>query len=246
MAEGRSNQSEFNSGRLYEPPNRSLSDSDRVFLELHVGSLPDQIREESDLIRFLGDALQQRNLTLGPGNPVVSARINHAGHFAFVMFRSKDEATKALELAGTPCYGNSLRVDRPKGFSKQGTGQSHVDEAQMVATALAASPPVPILPGVSREELKRRLEESINKYGTPTSVVQLSNLTKATTEDVEQEAKKFGMVVAVRAKADEPGSFLVKMSNINEAEKLVQIKRIFATSVVKAQFRPLAEWNNAS
>lgn len=215
-------------------------------MELHVGSLPEQMREEADLVRFLNDAIQQRRLNLEPGNPVVQARINHVGHFAFVLFRSKEEATNALQLSGLPCMGNTLKMDRPKGYAQKSSGANNtpVDESQIIANAFLNCPPIPSIPGMSREDLKHRLEESIAQYGTPTSVVQLSNLEQATHEEVDSEVRKYGQVTAVKPSASEPGTFLVKMASIQEAEKLVEMRRRFMDRVVRATFRPLAEWTS--
>ena len=215
------------------------------------------MRDEGELVRFLGDAILQRNLNIEPGNPIMSARINHVGHFAFIMLRSKEEATRAMELAGLQCFGNTLRVDRPRGYAARaggapggggggagghgGGGYQQMDETQMIQAAFAAVPNINI-PAMSRDELKRRLEASIAKYGESTSVVLLENLNNATVEEVESEVRKYGNVSGVRQSPDKPGVFIVKMASIQDAEKLIQIKRTFNRIAVKATFRPLAEW----
>lgn len=206
------------------------------------------MKEEKALVDFLNNAIIQRHLNIEPGGPVQSARINHQGHFAFVLLRSREEATNAIQLAGIPCFGNTLRVDRPKGFhQKFGGGPGHggqMDESQLLASALLNCPAIPNIPGLNREELKSRLEQSIGQYGSPSSLVLLSNLDGATQEEVELEVKRYGNVLGIRPKPEEQGVFYIKMSSIQEAEKLVQIRRRFADRVVQAMFRPLTEWTS--
>lgn len=224
-----------------------------MFLELHVGNLPEQMTDESELTRFLNDAALKRGLNIQPGNPVISSRINSTGRFAFSLFRSKEEATKALELSGTQCFGNTLRVDRPRGYKELYGGgpqkpaaapapnAQQVDDSQ-VLSQLFANVPIPIIPGLSRADLKARLEASIAQYGDATSLVQLSNMQGATVDDVEVEAKKHGNVSGVKPSPTVDGAFLVKMASIADAEKLVQLKRAYRGSRVEAVFRPLSEW----
>lgn len=47
--------------------------------------------------------IKQVNLTTGPGNPVVTCRVNNK--YAFVELRSSEECTKALNLNGIPFMG---------------------------------------------------------------------------------------------------------------------------------------------
>jgi hypothetical protein len=230
-------------------------DPDKVLMELHVGGLPDQIRDEQEFTRFLNEIAIQKRINIEPGNPIISTRINHVGHFAFAMFRNKEEAQRGLELNGAICFGNALRVDRPRGYKEKmgitGGGGSHssnaaatqADENQLISTVLATVP-IPSIPGFTKEELRNRLEASIGRYGDPTSLVQLSNLGNATYEDVDKEVRKYGNVVGVKPAPDQPGAYLVKMGSIQEAEKLVQIKRAFQKQVVQAFFRPLVEWTS--
>jgi len=219
--------------------NSRYNDSEK---ELYVAGLPDQLLQDEDaLLRFLNDAAIKRSFNIESGNPVVSVRINPGRH-AFAVFRSKEEATKCLELNGIESFGSTLKVDRPKGFVKQGP-VPQMDENQMIAAVLASTP-LPNMTGMTKEELKNKLEESIGRLGESTSLVELSNLEGAGQAEVEMEAKKHGSVVGVRASVEKPGAFLVKMSNIQEAESLVQLKRAYEGRRVQACFRPLVEWTS--
>lgn len=221
------------------------SGSDKIFYELHVGGLPEIVQDEHAFTQLLNDEALKRGLNLEPGNPITSTRINSAGRFAFAMFRSKEEATRGLELSGTLCHGSLLRVERPRGFKALAAGGGNsstppMDEAQLVTTVLNSTP-VPSLPGMTREQLKVALEQHLNWLGDSTSLVEL-NVPGASIHEVDVEARRFGTVMGTREKNQEVGRFLVKMQTIAEAEKLVQLRRAFQGQRVEARFRPLAEW----
>lgn len=51
----------------------------------------------------------------GP-DPVVSVQVNHEKSYAFVEFRSAEEATRAMGLDGIVFYGQVLKIRRPKDY----------------------------------------------------------------------------------------------------------------------------------
>ncbi|CAN0065105.1 unnamed protein product [Ectocarpus sp. 12 AP-2014] len=64
----------------------------------------------------------QVNLTTGPGNPVVTCRVNNK--YAFVELRSSEECTKALNLNGIPFMGQMLKIGRPSKYQGPATPSS--------------------------------------------------------------------------------------------------------------------------
>ena len=85
-------------------------EQEKLSRELFVGNTPPEVTP-SELQHFLGQALQQVGLTLYPGNPIHTCRVN--GKFAFCEFRTAQEATMALQLHQIPMQGVPLRVGRP-------------------------------------------------------------------------------------------------------------------------------------
>ncbi|KAH9258497.1 hypothetical protein BASA82_000434 [Batrachochytrium salamandrivorans] len=226
---------------------------DKIFYELHIGGISESVHDEEAFARFLNDACLHKQLNLEPGGPVQSTRINSAGRFAFALFRSREEASRGLELNGTEYNGCQLRVERPRGFQQlantTNTAASManavpvMDEAQLIAAVLASTP-VPTLMGFTREQLRVALENNLAGVGDSSSLVELGNFGGDhgdVLHDVEQEAKRYGQVLGIRP-AIERGAFLVKMASLQDAEKLVQLKRQYNNRRITARFRPLGEW----
>jgi RNA recognition motif-containing protein len=82
--------------------------------QVYVGNCPYGIKAD-DLINFFSQAMIQCKLTLQPGLPIVNCRINNK--FAFLEFRSDQEATNALHMNGIKFIDNELKVNRPKSYN---------------------------------------------------------------------------------------------------------------------------------
>ncbi|CAK0793852.1 unnamed protein product, partial [Prorocentrum cordatum] len=52
-----------------------------------------------------------------PGEPVLGATMGGGGLFAFVEFRTAEEAANGLRLNGVELLGCQLKVGRPKGYA---------------------------------------------------------------------------------------------------------------------------------
>lgn len=88
----------------------------KVDRKLYVGNLPAGITQ-SQLVDLLNTALINKKLNAYPGNPVLSSWISQDGHYAFVEFRSIEEANLAFSLNNYPILGQNLKVGRPKTYS---------------------------------------------------------------------------------------------------------------------------------
>eukprot|EP01133_Synstelium_polycarpum_P019137 gene19137-22919_t len=82
---------------------------------LYVGNIPQNI-SEVNLTDFFNAAFLAANLAIKPGNPVVLCQINQSKSFAFVEFRSTEEATAAMGLDGISLHSFSLKIRRPKDY----------------------------------------------------------------------------------------------------------------------------------
>lgn len=82
--------------------------------ELYVGNLPAGI-STPQLIQFLNQVAQAVQVNTSPGDPITQANMGSGGAFAFVEFRSAEEATNGLKLNGVELLGSALKVGRPKG-----------------------------------------------------------------------------------------------------------------------------------
>ena len=55
------------------------------------------------------------NLTTSQGNPIVQCNVTNK-NFAFITFRSVEEATNAMNMTGIPFMGKELSLGRPRGY----------------------------------------------------------------------------------------------------------------------------------
>lgn len=92
-----------------------LSSADeKLTRELFIGNTTPEMTEQ--MIRdFLGKAMEQVGLTLGPGNPIVTCRVS--GKFAFVELRTREEAERMLNMTGIPFLGAALKIGRPSKYT---------------------------------------------------------------------------------------------------------------------------------
>ncbi|KAF9952001.1 U2 small nuclear RNA auxiliary factor 2 [Mortierella alpina] len=82
---------------------------------LYCGNLPMGINEDS-LADFFNQTMMGMNLTTGAGAPVVSVHINYDKNYAFVEFRTPEEATAAMAFDGISFQGQTLKIRRPKDY----------------------------------------------------------------------------------------------------------------------------------
>merc|ERR1719277_1292756 len=99
--------------------------------ELYVGNLPAGITAPQ-LVQFLNQVAQAVKVNSLPGEPVLGATMGGGGLFAFVEFRTAEEAANGLRLNGVELLGCQLKVGRPKGYAGADSG----------------TPGLPALPGV--------------------------------------------------------------------------------------------------
>ena len=102
------------------------STGNKLAREVYIGNLPPDTQIPA-LTEFINSSLRQ----LGHNNPlgsVVTAWVSTDGHYAFIEFRTVEEATAALNhLGGVNYMGLPLRIGRPKtpgpggGSSSSGT-----------------------------------------------------------------------------------------------------------------------------
>ncbi|KAG0290908.1 U2 small nuclear RNA auxiliary factor 2 [Dissophora globulifera] len=90
---------------------------------LYCGNLPMGINEDS-LANFFNQTMMSMNLTTGAGAPVVSVHINYEKNYAFVEFRTPEEATAAMAFDGIVFQSQTLKIRRPKDYQPP-EGSSH-------------------------------------------------------------------------------------------------------------------------
>ena len=81
---------------------------------LYVGNCPMGI-QSGTLSSFFSEAMMNANLTTSQGNPIVQCNVTNK-NFAFITFRSVEEATNAMNMTGIPFMGKELSLGRPRGY----------------------------------------------------------------------------------------------------------------------------------
>merc|ERR1719277_1760464 len=95
----------------------------KAMRELYVGNLPAGITAPQ-LVQFLNQVSQAVKVNSLPGEPVLGATMGGGGLFAFVEFRTAEEAANGLRLNGVELLGCQLKVGRPKGYTGPEPGAS--------------------------------------------------------------------------------------------------------------------------
>jgi splicing factor U2AF subunit len=95
----------------------TLAADTKALRELYVGNLPAGINSQQ-LSQFLNQVAQAVKVNSLPGEPVLSATMGGGGLFAFVEFRTAEEAANGLRLNGVELLGCQLKVGRPKGYTE--------------------------------------------------------------------------------------------------------------------------------
>mmetsp|Transcript_109269 Transcript_109269/g.308288 ORF Transcript_109269/g.308288 Transcript_109269/m.308288 type:complete len:589 (+) Transcript_109269:136-1902(+) len=94
----------------------TLAADTRAMRELYVGNLPAGITSQQ-LVQFLNQVGQAVKVNSLPGEPVLTATLGGGGLFAFVEFRTAEEAANGLRLNGVELLGSQLKIGRPKGYA---------------------------------------------------------------------------------------------------------------------------------
>jgi len=110
---------------------------------LYVGNMPFGVTEE-EVMEFFNQQMHLAGLAQAAGNPVLACQgggmVNLDKNFAFLEFRSIDEATQAIAFDGINFKGQSLKIRRPHDYQPMPGLTDH--------PTLAMPDNVPIIAGV--------------------------------------------------------------------------------------------------
>ncbi|KAF7796349.1 hypothetical protein EIP86_007526 [Pleurotus ostreatoroseus] len=83
---------------------------------LYIGSITPEINEQN-LADFFNSKMKEMNIGTGtPGNPVLAVQCNYEKNYAFVEFRSAEDATAAMAFDGIIFLNGPLKIRRPKDY----------------------------------------------------------------------------------------------------------------------------------
>ena len=213
--------------------------------KLYIGNLPNGMTSPS-LVKMLNIAL----LTLkpedfAPGEPVISSWVSPDGHYAFVEFRTAEEATKGFILNGFKIMGVPLKVGRPKTYQGLPQNVEETGPSNTVAAILMKS--------------KKNVQVKTYKFVMPTKVLCLNSIIKGldiededkyneVAEDIKTECEKYGKVLDIfmpRKDVEDNatpgmGNAYVMFENVEQsklARKFLSLKR-FNNKLIYIQYIP--------
>ncbi|KAJ7224380.1 hypothetical protein GGX14DRAFT_531901 [Mycena pura] len=84
---------------------------------LYIGSITPEVTEQN-LADFFNAKMEEMKIgTGGTGNPVLAVQCNYEKNYAFVEFRSAEDATAAMAFDGIIFINGPLKIRRPKDYS---------------------------------------------------------------------------------------------------------------------------------
>eukprot|EP00299_Pterocystis_sp_00344_P016865 c8464_g1_i1.p1 GENE.c8464_g1_i1~~c8464_g1_i1.p1 ORF type:complete len:471 (-),score=108.89 c8464_g1_i1:383-1762(-) len=83
---------------------------------LYVGNVPPGVSELA-LMDFFNKTMMDANATVMEGRPILNVEVNLEKNFAFMEFRTPEEASACIHFDGISFEGNTLRIRRPKDYA---------------------------------------------------------------------------------------------------------------------------------
>lgn len=111
-----------NLSKMSSVTSTSEDTNQKTFTELFIGNLPPNATA-TGLKDFLNAAMVESKMTVS--GPIEECRHNAGSKFGFILLRSPEDATTALNLTGVPYEGCHLKVERPGSFPGPKTGTSN-------------------------------------------------------------------------------------------------------------------------
>ncbi len=173
------------------------------------------------LIDIVNEAMVSLNVLEEPGNPVVSTWISSDGHYAFVEFRTAEEANHGFKLEGMNIQGCEIKIGRPKAYSGTMNAlglMSQINSIQFGDPKSAHSSALLQLKGISDESgtagiqnplMGGKMAESLIKVQLPSRILIIRNIASLLDtkddvgftdlySDVMDKCSIFGKVLAIK------------------------------------------------
>ena len=198
-------------------PNANISSLNKSERQLYVGNIPPNVKSEK-LVVMLNDALKEigRDANLFQDSmAVIGSWIANDGHYAFVDFRSAEEATQGFVLNQIALVdGVYLKVGRPKNSSgivptneELLCGDPNFNPTVTTATVTGKKGTSSSLVAQALKQ-SRLLEQNKMTKIDYTSRLDISNFPRSHTEDTIRDfCGEFGEVKDVELVTDENGGF---------------------------------------
>jgi hypothetical protein len=94
-------------------PISPTSDISKREREAYVSNLPKGLTP-TDVMELMNNALVAMQANIKLGNPIISAWMSAENNYAFLEFRSPEEAKNSHKLDGITILGHTLKIGKPK------------------------------------------------------------------------------------------------------------------------------------
>jgi len=183
----------------------AIAQASKVDRKLYVGNLPKGITTD-ELMKVLNEELIKLKANLEEGDPVVGAWLSSDTSYAFVEFRTAEEANSGFKLNNHAVLGHPLKVGRPKSYMGAATGLSSL----IGTSGLGIANAIGINANLCNPMLGGRNMKDKYQVCPPTRILVLKNLIKSDGsevmkeeefedihDDIKDESSKYGKVVSV-------------------------------------------------
>lgn len=136
----------------------AISAAQRQARRLYAGNLPNEATEEN-VRNFFNDVMKKAHPNAEPGDPLTAVFLNMPKKFAFLEFRTIDEAGSALVFDGINFMGNIVKLRRPSDFGNMG-----IADAKPVPLTTETNPKI-FCGGLPYELSDQEVKELLQVYG---------------------------------------------------------------------------------
>ncbi|KDQ61772.1 hypothetical protein JAAARDRAFT_122737 [Jaapia argillacea MUCL 33604] len=131
---------------------------------LYIGSITPEINEQNLADFFNGKMIEMNIGTGAPGNPVLAVQCNYEKSYAFVEFRSAEDATSAMAFDGIIFLNGPLKIRRPKDYAGEPIGPG-VHVPGIVSTNVPDSPHKVFVGGLPTYLNEEQVMELLKSFG---------------------------------------------------------------------------------
>merc|ERR1719431_1610254 len=135
---------------------------------IYVGNIPFGSTEQT-VMQFFNEQMSMCGLTnqREKGGPVIACQVNADKNFAFLEFRSTDEATKSMGFDGVIFLGQGLKVRRPRDYVPipGAEGEGDVTVPGVVSTVVKDTPHKIFIGGLPNYLTDDQVKELLSSFG---------------------------------------------------------------------------------
>merc|ERR1719187_1274990 len=135
---------------------------------IYVGNIPFGSTEQT-VMQFFNEQMSMCGLTnqREKGDPVIACQVNADKNFAFLEFRSTDEATKSMGFDGVIFLGQGLKVRRPRDYVPipGAEGEGDVTVPGVVSTVVKDTPHKIFIGGLPNYLTDDQVKELLSSFG---------------------------------------------------------------------------------